>query len=89
MEVKVGKDQQKQIKVFISYSHESDEHKRRMLSLADKLNQDGINCSLDQSAKNDEDFHFAGLLRKSIIFPSQYICVPYIWLLGKKCHDNR
>jgi hypothetical protein len=58
MEVKVSKDQRKKIKVFISCSHESDEHKRRVLSWAYKLNQDGINCTLDKYAKKDENFHF-------------------------------
>lgn len=35
-------------KVFISYSHDSQEHKDRVLSLADYLVQKGIDCNLDQ-----------------------------------------
>lgn len=35
-------------KVFISYSHDSLEHKDRVLSLADYLVQKGIDCNLDQ-----------------------------------------
>ena len=35
-------------KVFISYSHDSQEHKDRVLSLADYLVQKGIDCSLDE-----------------------------------------
>ncbi len=35
-------------KVFISYSHDSQEHKDRVLSLADRLRSDGIDCNIDQ-----------------------------------------
>lgn len=34
--------------VFISYSHDSPEHKDRVLELADRLRRDGIDCQLDQ-----------------------------------------
>ncbi len=36
------------LKVFISYSHESEEHKDRVLKLSDQLCNDGIDCELDQ-----------------------------------------
>ena len=35
-------------KVFISYSHDSEQHKQRVLELADRLRNDGIDCELDQ-----------------------------------------
>ncbi|GAK61110.1 SEFIR domain protein [Candidatus Vecturithrix granuli] len=35
-------------KVFISYSHDSSEHAARVLALADRLIQDGLDCILDQ-----------------------------------------
>lgn len=35
-------------KVFISYSHDSQEHKERVLALADRLREDGIDCNIDQ-----------------------------------------
>ena len=35
-------------KVFISYSHDSDEHKDRVLALSDRLRADGIDCIIDQ-----------------------------------------
>lgn len=35
-------------KVFISYSHDSDEHKQRVLELADRLRRDGIDTTTDQ-----------------------------------------
>ncbi|MGL5832779.1 MAG: SEFIR domain-containing protein [Waterburya sp.] len=35
-------------KVFISYSHDFPEHKDRVLSLADHLRSDGIDCNIDQ-----------------------------------------
>lgn len=34
--------------VFISYTHDSQEHKKRVLQLADKLRAEGIDCHLDQ-----------------------------------------
>jgi hypothetical protein len=34
--------------VFISYSHDSPEHVDRVLALADRLREDGIDCTLDQ-----------------------------------------
>ena len=36
------------LRVFISYSHDSPEHADRVLALADRLRQDGIDCILDQ-----------------------------------------
>jgi hypothetical protein len=35
-------------KVFISYSHDSAEHKKRVLELADRLRGDGIECMIDR-----------------------------------------
>src|SRR5659263_59872 len=35
-------------KVFISYSHDSEEHKDRALALSDRLRADGIECIIDQ-----------------------------------------
>jgi nucleoside phosphorylase len=35
-------------RVFISYSHDSQEHKDRVLELADRLREDGIDCTIDQ-----------------------------------------
>jgi SEFIR domain-containing protein len=36
------------IKTFISYSHDSEEHKVRVRSLSDQLCDDGIDCEIDQ-----------------------------------------
>lgn len=36
------------IKVFISYSHDSPEHKNRVLELSDRLRGDGIDSVIDQ-----------------------------------------
>jgi tetratricopeptide (TPR) repeat protein len=38
----------KMIKVFISYSHDSEEHKTRVRALADDLRRDGLECTIDQ-----------------------------------------
>src|SRR5262245_52569096 len=35
-------------KVFISYSHDSHDHLDRVLGLADRLREEGIDCNLDQ-----------------------------------------
>jgi SEFIR domain/ATPase domain predominantly from Archaea len=35
-------------KVFISYSHESPEHKQTVLGLADLLRNEGVDCNIDQ-----------------------------------------
>src|SRR5258708_1936445 len=45
-------DSKKRIYVFISYSHDSDEHKHAVLDLAQRLRAEGIDADLDQ-------FHFA------------------------------
>ncbi len=35
-------------KVFISYSHDSQEHKDRILTLANRLRAEGVDCNIDQ-----------------------------------------
>lgn len=42
-------------KVFISYSHDSDEHMERVLSLADQLRASGIDAMIDQYVHDPED----------------------------------
>lgn len=44
----VASDKRSVPKVFISYSHDSDSHKDSVLSLANRLRSDGIECQLDQ-----------------------------------------
>ena len=39
-------------RVFISYSQDSEEHKKRVLELAQKLRDDGIDCRIDQFLQN-------------------------------------
>jgi hypothetical protein len=41
-------ESQNKPKVFISYSHDSDQHKDRVLALSDRLREDGIDCIIDQ-----------------------------------------
>lgn len=38
----------RQPKVFISYSHDSEEHKSRVYALSERLRKDGIDCHIDQ-----------------------------------------
>ncbi len=40
---------------FISYSHDSDDHKRLVLSFADQLRKQGIDCTLDQYEESPEE----------------------------------
>ncbi|MEH2248567.1 SEFIR domain-containing protein [Nostoc sp.] len=35
-------------KVFISYSHDSPEHKNQVLILANRLRTEGVDCNIDQ-----------------------------------------
>lgn len=35
-------------KIFISYSHDSDEHRQQVLALSDRLNKNSIDCDIDQ-----------------------------------------
>ena len=35
-------------KVFISYSHDSDEHIDRVVDLSNRLRENGIDCQIDQ-----------------------------------------
>ena len=35
-------------KVFISHSHDSSEHKDRVLTLSDQIRADGVDCQIDQ-----------------------------------------
>ena len=36
------------IRVFITYSHDSEDHKRRVHDLAQQLRDDGLDCQIDQ-----------------------------------------
>ena len=36
------------LRVFISYSHETSEHDRGVMDLANRLRADGVDCRLDQ-----------------------------------------
>jgi tetratricopeptide (TPR) repeat protein len=41
--------------LFISYSHDSPEHKDRILALADRLRQEGVDCRIDQYEQSPEE----------------------------------
>jgi len=40
--------QDKRLKIFISYTQDSEAHKARVLNLADRLNDEGLDCNIDQ-----------------------------------------
>ena len=41
------------IRVFISYSHDSEAQAERVLALADRLNAEGLDCELDQYRESE------------------------------------
>ena len=43
------------IKVFISYTHDSQEHMDRVLALSNRLCEDGIDCHIDQYEQSPEE----------------------------------
>src|SRR6266446_5659256 len=46
---------QDHLRVFVSYSHDSQEHMDRVLELSDRLRADGIDCALDQYAESPSE----------------------------------
>jgi SEFIR domain len=42
-------------RVFISYSHDSDQHRDRVLDLADRLRADGIDAIIDQYVQSPSE----------------------------------
>ena len=42
-------------KVFISYTHDSPEHKDAILTLSDRLRREGIDCTIDQYEQSPEE----------------------------------
>ena len=46
--MQVGKDKKTMPKIFISYSHDSEEHREKVLSLSKRLHDDGMEIFLDQ-----------------------------------------
>src|SRR5438046_2751140 len=42
-------------KVFISYSHDSPDHKDRILALSNRLREDGVDCRIDQYEQSPTD----------------------------------
>ncbi len=41
------------VKVFISYAHDSEDHKKSVLNLANKLNRIGIECWIDRYVEDN------------------------------------
>nr|WP_286131773.1 SEFIR domain-containing protein [Bacillus sp. FJAT-25509] len=41
--------------IFISYSHDSEEHKKKVLELSNKMRKKGINCKIDQYIEAPEE----------------------------------
>ncbi len=51
-------------RVFISYSHDSPEHRQRVRRLADRLIRDGVDCEIDLDEPNPPDGWWAWMDRK-------------------------
>jgi tetratricopeptide (TPR) repeat protein len=54
------------VKVFISYSHDSKDHKDRILALSDQLRYDGIDCWIDQFENNTPEIGWSQWMQKKI-----------------------
>ena len=54
------------VKVFISYSHDSKDHKDRILALSDQLRYDGIDCWVDQFENNVPEIGWSQWMQKRI-----------------------
>lgn len=61
------------IPVFLSYSHDSSEHERRVFELADRLRADGIDCELDQFEESPPEGWPAWMTRQ--IREARYVLV--------------
>ncbi len=56
MAVEEDRSEKKPVRVFISYSHDSDEHRERVRGLGASLSRDGCDCRLDVYRDTDEDW---------------------------------
>ena len=54
------------VKVFISYSYDSKDHKDRILALSDQLRYDGIDCWIDQFENNAPEISWSQWMLKKI-----------------------
>ncbi len=54
------------VKVFISYSHDSKDHKNRVLALSDQLRYDGIDCWIDQFESDVPKIGWSQWMQKKI-----------------------
>jgi tetratricopeptide (TPR) repeat protein len=54
------------VKVFISYSYDSKDHKDQILALSDQLRYDGIDCWIDQFENNAPDIGWSQWMLKKI-----------------------
>jgi hypothetical protein len=52
-------------RVFISYSHDSDKHRDRVLELADRLRADGVDAMIDQYIQSPPEGWRIGARRRS------------------------
>jgi hypothetical protein len=52
------------VRVFISYSHDSEKHMNRIVELSDRLREDGIDCNIDQYELSPPDGWARWMLRE-------------------------
>ncbi len=69
------KGQNKPIEVFISYSHDSEQHKSHVKKLADRLKNDGIYCILDQDFENKSPEEGWASLTERKISEADYVLI--------------
>lgn len=71
---KIGPNQVTIPKLFISYSHDSESHKQRVLDLAQQLRQDGIDVSLDRFVQSPPEGWPLWMLRQ-IDWADYVLCI--------------
>ncbi len=64
-----------EIKVFISYSHDSDEHSKRVLALSERLRKDGIETTIDQYENGSPKKGWARWMMNGLNAASHVVCV--------------
>ena len=68
--------------VFISYSHDSSAYEDRVLELADKLNQAGVDCTIDQ-------YHPAPSTSLPLWMEKQILAADYVLLVCTETYHKR
>src|SRR5689334_7281475 len=79
-------------RVFISYCHESAEHRRRVLSLSTRLRSDGVDSNIDQYVKGSPENGWARWAQDQVRLAEFVLVVCtksyYVRFLGQEVGDE-